>query len=194
MSSVQRPAFTVAQYLDFELGSTVKHEYYRGEIFGMPGGSFVHSKIKMNLSIVIGSKLMNQPCQALDSDMRVKTHDNFYTYPDLSVYCGEPEIEVLNQPQAETLINPTLIAEVLSPSTANYDLTSKFELYQQIKSFRQYLLVAQDHAWVEVRTKQKNGKWKSRYYESLEDTIRLTEISCEITLAEVYAGVTFAEV
>jgi len=128
---------TELEYLDAERVSLEKHEYYKGEIFAMSGASIPHNKIAMNCSYELKSKFKGKPCQPYGSDLRIHIPINtLYTYPDLSIICGEPETTDEN---FDSVINPTVIFEILSKSTRNYDLGQKFELYRQITTLREYI-------------------------------------------------------
>lgn len=128
---------TELEYLDAERVSFEKHEYYKGEIFAMSGASIPHNKIFSNLFGTLYSKSKGKPCQPYGSDLRIHIPLNsLYTYPDLSIICGEPETTDEN---FDSVINPTVIFEILSKSTRNYDLGQKFELYRQITTLREYI-------------------------------------------------------
>ena len=113
------------EYLELERASETKHEYFNGEIFAMAGASLQHVRIVNNLGRLLGSQLLDRPCDVLTSEMRVKVSETgLYTYPDVAVVCGEVELE---DNQADTLVNPMVIVEVLSSSTEAYDRGYKFE-------------------------------------------------------------------
>ena len=131
--------YSVEEYLEMEKAATEKHEYYQGEIFAMAGPKFQHVVIAGNVFGQLKNKLKGKPCQPLGSDMRVHVPKNtLFTYPDISVVCGSPEF--LNNDEWN-LLNPTVIIEVLSPSTRNYDRGDKFNLYRDIPTLKEYILV-----------------------------------------------------
>jgi Uma2 family endonuclease len=189
MSTVPVRTYTPAEYLALERASETKHEYFRGEIFARAGAKFAHNRIGFNLIGVFHSLFKDRPCVALSSDMRVKCPTGLYTYPDVSVVCGTPELEDDGQ---DTLLNPQVIIEVLSPSTEAYDRGKKFEHYRTLSSLREYVLIAQDHASVErfVRP-QDAGPWTWTVQNDLQDMLELATVDCRIFLADIYQGVAF---
>ncbi|ETW98231.1 MAG: hypothetical protein ETSY1_19650 [Candidatus Entotheonella factor] len=180
-----------AEYLAFERAQTdVRHEYLNGEIVAMSGASLAHNIIVSNLVISLGIQMRGRPCNVFASDMRVKIPaTGLYTYPDITALCGEPELE---DDIADTLLNPQVIVEVLSPSTEAYDRGAKFAHYQSIASLQAYVLVAQDRTRIEIFLRRENGDWLYTVAEGLEATVRLETIGCELTLSDVYEGVRFA--
>ena len=190
MSSVPTKRYTPQEYLELERKAETKSEYYRGEIFAMSGASRVHNLLAGNLFALIWSQLRGRPCVVFSSDMRVKVDwSGLYTYPDLSALCGEPEFD---DEQLDTLLNPNLLIEVLSPSTEDYDRGGKFELYRQIPSLQDYVVVAQDRVFVEHHTRSDDGSWRLVDYRSPDDELLLKSIDCRLRLAEVYERVEFA--
>jgi Uma2 family endonuclease len=172
------------EYLALERKAEYKSEYFGGEIFAMAGGSKRHNAIAANIIGELRSQLKKRPCLVYPSDMRVKvSKTGLYTYPDVIVVCEE---ELFEDEEEDTVLNPVLIVEVLSDSTEAYDRGKKFEHYRQIDSLLEYLLVAQDHHRVEQFTKQKDGRWIFAEASSLEDTIKLASIGCELALEEIY--------
>ena len=179
---------TPAEYLAFERAQTdAKHEYLNGEITAMSGASLVHNIIVTNLVISLGTQMRGRPCNVFSSDMRVKVPaTGLYTYPDIAALCGAPELE---DDAVDTLLNPSVIIEVLSPSTEAYDRGAKFAHYQTIASLHEYVLVAQDQPRIEIFRRQEHGDWLYSVAETPEATVRLEVINCELTLADVYEGV-----
>src|SRR4028118_400920 len=142
MSSQAETYITPEEYLVFERQAEYKNEYFDGEIFAMVGASRKHNLITTNITRELSQQLKNKPCEVYSSDMRVRIPNaNIYTYADLTVVCGEPKFE---DAQFDTLLNPALIVEVLSKSTASYDRSQKFAFYRTIESLTDYILVAQD--------------------------------------------------
>lgn len=167
----------------------LKSEFLDGEMFAMSGGTQPHSLIACNLISALASELKNSPCVVLNSDMRVKVQAcGLYTYPDVTVACGESRIE---DELDDTLLNPTVIVEILSDSREAYDRGAKFEMYRQIPSLREYLLVSQHKALVEQFIRQDGGEWLLRAVAGLEGKVSLPSIGITIAMADVYSKVKF---
>src|SRR5436853_6974426 len=146
------------EYLRLECQAEYKSEYLNGEIFAMSGASRQHNLITVNIGAELNRQLRGKPCEAYMSDMRVKVRSNtFYTYPDVAVVCGEPQFE---DKEVDTLLNPTLLVEVLSQSTERYDRISKTSYYRTIDSLQEHLLVAQHEVRVEQYLRQPDGQWR----------------------------------
>src|SRR4051812_334128 len=189
MSAAPKSRLTSEQYLAIERKAEFKSEYYNGEMFAMAGVSRAHSRAKENLIIEIGSRLKGTHCRSHSSDMRVKvSRTGLYTYPDIVITCGDEQYE---DAEVDTLLNPQVVIEVLSPSTANYDRGKKFRHYQQIDSFREYVLVSQDEPVVERFVRQSDGSWATTFVEGLEREFAFATVAVRVPLADVYAGVTF---
>ncbi len=188
MSAAPKPYYTPEQYLELERQAEYKSEYYAGEIFAMAGGSPEHSLIAANVIAGLHPQLLGKPCRVYNSDLRVRTTEELYTYPDVTVVCGEPQFSVEDP---ETLVNPTLIVEVLSRTTEAWDRGGKFEQYRQRESLQEYVLVAQDRPHVERFARQPNGQWLLSEVNGLEAVMALPAIGCELALAGVYHQVTF---
>lgn len=190
MTSQPISRLTPEEYLKLERKAERKSEYYRGEMYAMSGASREHNLIALNVSASLHRQLRHRPCEAYASDMRVKVSPTgLYTYPDLVVVCGKPQFEDAG---LDTLLNPTALIEVLSPSTESCDRGSKFEQYRTLASLVDYLLIAQDRCHVEHYARQPDGKWLLTEARSLEETLRIASIECELALAEVYEKVPFA--
>ena len=190
MSSVAAQTYlTPKEYLAFERKATTKHEYLNGQIVAMSGASFAHNFITMNTANQLYNQLIGGECQVAASDMRVKvTEIDSYFYPDVVVVCGEP---VPEDNIFDTLLNPTVIVAVLSPSTETYDRGEKFEHYQQIASLKDYILISQDKVHVEHYCRQGTG-WLQTELAELEDVLSLSSIDCELRLQDVYRRVEVA--
>ena len=187
MSTQPRTALTPEEYLELERKAEYKSEYYHGEMFAMAGASREHNVLAMNLSATLHAQLRRRPCEVYPSDMRVRVGaTGLYTYPDVSVVCGQPQ---LADEHADILLNPTFLAEVLSPSTEGYDRGRKFEHYRTIESLAEYLLVAQDRIHVDLYTRQQDGRWVLSEASRLEDTLELPSIGCQLALADLYEKV-----
>ncbi len=188
MSAVPKTLLTEAEYLRRERAAPYRSEFHRGEMFAMAGASLKHNLAKDNLGDGIRRRLRVE-CRAVTSDMRVKIpRTGLFTYPDIVAYCGPPE---LLDAEFDTLLNPVLIVEVLSESTAAYDRGKKFEHYQAIPTLAEYVLVAQDRPWCEVFLRQPGGSWRYTPVEGLEAVLALDSVGVQVPLAEIYAGVDF---
>jgi Uma2 family endonuclease len=187
MSSVAaKTRFTPEQYLALERKAEVKSEYFDGDIRAMAGTTRVHNLIAGNIYRVVSSRLLDRPCEVYFSDIRVHVGPaRTFTYPDVVVVCGEPQFK---DAELDTLLNPIVIVEVLSPSTEADDRGRKFASYRRLASLQEYVLVAQDRACVERYTRQ-GDEWLLTELNGLEDVLRLASIDCEVPLREVYAKV-----
>jgi Uma2 family endonuclease len=184
MSTLPTTRYSPSEYLSFERGSDQKHEFFRGEVFAMVGASERHNLIVINFASELRAKLKHRPCKVYPSDMRVKVDaTGLYTYPDVSVVCGDAELE---DDQFDTLLNPLLIVEVLSKSTEDYDRGRKFGHYRRLESLAEYVLVSQDKPHVECYRRQADGQWLLWETSRLEDVVELSSLECEIALAEIY--------
>ncbi len=178
------------EYLAIERQAPYRSEYYAGEIFAMAGGSPRHSRIKTNVLTQLNLRLQNQPCTPYDSDLRIRVPEtNLYTYPDASVICGDLEFD---DEQNDTVLNPTLIVEVLSPSTEAYDRGMKFDQYRRLESLREYVLVSQDAPRIERFLRNDDGTWNLAVVNGLEESVNLLSIGVTLPLAEVFLKVDFA--
>jgi Uma2 family endonuclease len=188
-SAAAKSRCTPEQYLALERKSPIKHEYYDGEIFAMAGASREHNLIAGNFYAEIRAQLRHRPCEVYMSDMRVLvSRTGLYTYPDIVAVCGEPQFQ---DSEVDTLLNPNLIVEVLSPSTEAYDRGRKFGHYRRLESLKEYVLVDQEQVRVERYTRQ-GDEWLLAELSSLEDTLRLDSIGCTVALREIYAKVQLA--
>ena len=186
----RRRVFTPGEYLVLERASSYKSEYVNGEIFAMAGAGRAHITITMNASALLWYQLKGSGCRVFGSDMRVAVDAQaMYTYPDVSVVCGEPVC--LDQPSEDNLTNPRMIFEVLSPSTEDYDRGEKFEKYKQIATLTDYVLLAQDQPRAEHFRRELSGDWTCREYVGLDAKLGLESIGCVLPLAEIYDGVGF---
>ena len=175
--------YTPEEYLAYERQVEYKNEYIAGQIIAMSGGSREHALISGNLLAALKVQLRGQSCETYGSDMRVKvTTRGMYTYPDLTVACNKPQFE---DAHGDTLLNPTVIIEVLSPSTERYDRGAKFGYYRALPSLQEYLLVAQDQALVEHFVRA-GDDWVLHVADDLTAVVQLPSIGCALPLAEVY--------
>ena len=191
MSSAAKTKLTVAEYLAFERSSESKHEFFDGELFAMTGGTPAHSLIASNFIREAGNALKDRPCVVYTSDLRVKVNaTGLYTYPDVTIVCGEQKFD---DNQSDTLINPTIVVEVLSKSNASYDRGPKSKHFRKIDSLQALILIEQDGPVVEVYRRQSDGKWILSDATELTESIAIEPIGISIPLAEIYRNVTFPE-
>jgi Uma2 family endonuclease len=191
MLAQRRPHFSVADYLQQDQQHTEKLEYYEGEIVVQAGSSARHNLIVSNLIGHGYAALRSRGCQIFPSDMRVRAIDQrVYTYPDVSIVCGTPQYA---EPTEVTLLNPTVIIEILSPSTQGYDQRSKLMYYRAIDSLQAYLLIAQDRPHVQYYSRQKGALWSLQFADNLTSTITIRAISLTLALTEIYSGIAFPD-
>jgi Uma2 family endonuclease len=187
MSTQSKPFLTPEQYLEIERLAEFKSEYYRGEMFAMAGALEAHNLITLNVASGLHQQLRSRPCRTYSNDMRINVSaTGLYTYPDVVVVCGEPRFL---DDRRDTLLNPTVIVEVLSESTEAYDRGRKFGLYRSLESLAEYLLVGSQVVSTELFTRQPDGSWRMVATSSLEDTLSLASIGCRLSLADVYEKV-----
>jgi Uma2 family endonuclease len=180
---------SAAEYLAIERAAEFKSEFFDGEMFAMAGGSPMHSMIATNLASEVRSRLKGRPCVPFNSDLRLKIiATGLYTYPDLSVVCGPLEFA---DGQDDVIVNPTLLAEVLSDSTESYDRGKKFEHYRRIPTLREYLLVSQREPRLEQFVRGEAGEWRLREAAGLEAQMELPSLQITLPVAEVFAHVKF---
>ncbi|MBU6119722.1 Uma2 family endonuclease [Hymenobacter siberiensis] len=176
------------EYLRLEREAEFKHEYFQGETRAMAGAGYAHNLICANLTGELYSRLRSQGCSVVSSDQRLQIMSgSAFVYPDLTVVCGKPEFNEEKKP--DTLLNPTLLVEVLSPTTSQYDRSEKFMLYRQVPSLRQYLTLDAQAIHAELHTLDDLGRWVLTETRDLSATLDLSSIGCQVPLAEVYAGV-----
>ena len=190
MAPIAAPTYlTPEAYLELERKATTKNEYMNGEPIAMAGANFAHNFITFDTAIHLNNQLMNTECQvASTGDLRVKVAETeSYFYPDIVVVCGELSAE---DNTFDTLLNPTLIVEVLSTSTEIYDRDEKFTHYRQIDSLQEYVLISQDKVQV-LRYRRHEPEWIPTEFRTLADVVPLLSNQCELPLRHVYRRVTF---
>lgn len=182
------PTLTPAEYLAFERTQhDARHEYLNGQVTAMGGASEAHNLIVWNVLASLHGQMRGRPCRAYGSDMRVKVPaSGLYTYPDIVALCGEPEFE---DDEFDTLLNPSVIIEVLSPSTEAYNRGAKFAHYRSIESLQTYVLIAQDAPHIELFERQPDGRWLLSEAKGLDASMSLTAVDCDLDLAAVYERV-----
>ena len=188
MSTQAKTFLTSEQYLEIERKAEGRNEYWRGEMFAMAGATREHVLLVSRLVSTLDQQLRSRPCEVYANEMRVFIPaTGLYTYPDVGVVCGEPHFAP--DDYLDNLLNPTFLAEVLSPSTEAYDRGRKFEHYRAVESLQQYLLVAQDRLHVDLYTRQPDGTWQLREASRPEDTVELQSIGCHLLLSDLYEKV-----
>jgi Uma2 family endonuclease len=188
MSTQPKTLLTPEEYLGIEREAPYRSEYYDGAMYARNGVSATHDRIVWNVLGELGDAFRSRPCEGFTSAMRVRTAARHYTYPDASALCGEPKFL---DDAVDTLLNPSLIVEVLSPSTEAYDRGRKFELYQSILSLREYLLLASDRVHADLYTRRSDGLWLLHSAGGLEDVVTFESVGCEVKLADLYEKVEF---
>jgi Uma2 family endonuclease len=174
---------SVAEYLEAEKDSPVRHEYIDGQIFGMAGGSDRHNRISINLTSKLDDKLGDGPCEVFMADMKVWVSESVFYYPDVVVACDGPGADAYYRKQ------PRLIIEVSSPGTERTDRSEKLVAYKQVNSLKEYVIVSQDRVRIEVCRRGRGGRWSWEVLTELSDELRLESVGLTITLAEVFRRV-----
>lgn len=185
--------FTVVEYLQMEKAATERHEFYQGEIFqmhghgellAMSGAAPRHNIIFTNLFVGLANRLKGKKCQPYGPDLRINIPQNtLFTYPDISVFCDEFKI---SEHDEDSVVEPAVIIEILSPSTSNYDRGEKFMLYRDIPTLKEYVLVDTASIRVEIFRINSSGHWELEEYKRLEGTLLLSSIQVSIPLLEIY--------
>ena len=189
MSAVPKRMLTPAEYLTIERAAEFKSEFYRGEMFAMADASREHILIAGNVTGELRNQFKGRCCEVYSNDMRVKVSaTGLYTYPDVVIVCGEPEFL---DAEVDTLLNPTVLIEVLSPSTESYDRGAKAEQYRRIPTLREHVLITQDRPHVDVLIRQADGSWLLRETNDLDQVVTLPSVSVSLPMREIYDRITF---
>ena len=184
---------SLPDYFEYAFHAEEKQEFRDGEVVAMSGGTVRHSLIISNLNRLLGQQLRGSSCRVYDSNLRVSSPlSRTYSYPDATVICGEPMFDP-KDPRGESVSNPILIAEVLSPTTAGYDRGKKFIRNLAIESLREYLIVEQAEPQMDCHCRGADGTWALRYAIGLDSSVSLPSLGIELALKDVYEGVRFAE-
>lgn len=192
MRSLENQIYTLDEYLALDHESEEKIEFWDGHIFTLAGASVNHNQIQSNLNFYLRLKLQDKNCRVFPSDMRVKVPAYpLYRYPDLSALCGNPIIETAGK--QEMLVNPQLIVEILSDSTAEFDRGDKFTYYKSIENLTEYILIAQHRPHVSQFIKQEENVWLNREFNVLGDNFHLDSLDCDLSLRELYQDVVFPD-
>ncbi|MCW3117704.1 MAG: hypothetical protein JWM28_1786 [Chitinophagaceae bacterium] len=182
--------YSIEEYLDLEKNAEQKHEYFHGEIFAMSGPKVPHNIISVNLLSSLKQNLKGKPCRPFNSDQRIHIPQNtLFTYPDISIICGE--INTLENDEWN-ILNPSVIIEVLSPSTKNYDRGEKFKLYRDIPSLKEYILADSENIVVEAFRVNERSHWELEEYKQITDSLFIKTIQFSISLEEIYEGTKLA--
>ena len=193
MSALPQPTelMTETEYLTYERASSFRHEYHNGEVVAMAGASANHNLINSSINATLYAQLRGRGCKVYANDMRIQiASQNRYLYPDLSIVCGQAQFL---DDEFDTLINPTVIFEILSASTEQYDRGKKAQAYREIESLQAYILVAQDIPHIERYVRQEHGEWSLGDAIGLGAIIDIAPINCTLSLADVYEQVTFED-
>jgi Uma2 family endonuclease len=185
MSAEPIKMYSQEEYLELERAAEYKSEYYRGEIFAMSGAGLNHNCIVDNITITVGGFLRGKACRTFSRDLRIHIPENtLYTYPDLMILCGQPD---LLDEHMDTLLNPSVIVEVLSPSTRKYDKGRKFQLYKGIPSLMEYVLIDSEKIAAEVYSKEEGGLWAlTSESDDINGSIELSHIHFTLKMSDIY--------
>ncbi len=173
---------SIEEYLSFERASAEKHEFFQGEVFAMAGAGNLHNIIFSNLFGELTIQLKGKSCYPYGSDMRIYIpHNTLFTYPDISIFCNEP-----NQFEEDNLTNPTVLIEILSPSTKNYDRGDKFKLYRDIPSLKEYMLVDSESINIEAFRINPAKHWELEEYKKIDEVLSVPTLELTIPVKEIY--------
>jgi Uma2 family endonuclease len=182
----EKQKYTVEEYLKMERAAEQKHEYFEGEIFGMSGAGPRHNVIFRNLYGELAYRLKGKLCQPYGSDLRIHIPENtLFTYPDISIICRDL---VNSNEDSDTAIEPSVLIEILSPSTRDYDRGTKFKLYRDIPSLKEYILVDSEAISIEIFRVNEEGRWQLEEYKKPADILLITTVGFQIMLGEIYNG------
>ena len=190
MSAVAQQRYTYDEYLVRERVADTKSEYLGGQIFAMAGGSPRHNSIGVNLVASLKNRLRGSLCRPFNSDQRIRiSASGLATYPDVSIICGELQLDAQD---ADAIVNPRVLFEVISKSTEGYDRGKKFDFFRQIDSLSEYVLVSQEDSQVECFTRQSDGNWLLSITKGLSGALRLSTVLVELPLVEIYEDIVFS--
>ena len=191
MSTLRLPSISPEEYIKIDSRTNERHEYHNGQMFAMSGGSMIHSQLKVNLVVAVQSRLKNSPCRTFDGDLRLLIETSgTMTYPDLSIFCGPP---IPAKKLKHTFLNPTVLIEVLSPSTERYDRGKKFAQYRTISSLKEYILAAQDEYAIDHFRRTASDQWALTSIRGKDATLTIASASVSIPLSEIYDRVSSEE-
>jgi Uma2 family endonuclease len=182
---------TVEEYFAFEAKAAERHMYLDGHVLAMGGGTGEQSAIISNIQCHAGNALEGMPCRPYETNLRIRYGKRAqYGYSDGIIVCGEPAYDERDGKNL-TLLNPTVVFEVMSDSSALFDRSEKFELYQEIQSFREYVLVDQNRPRVEVLLRNDDGSWKFTPFSGIDAVVKLDSVGISLTMKQIYADVKF---
>jgi Uma2 family endonuclease len=188
MATQPLPSYTPEEYLGIDRNSEFKNEYIYGHIVPMVGGTPWHSIIGGNAYYEFRVRLSGSRCRVYNSELRVYLSGEVYAYPDMTLVCGPLEY---SDDKRDTVTNPKIVVEVLSPATKSYGLGEKLRLYWDVPSLTDILLIEQQRVWIEYWFRPPGGEWTKRVLKDLDDSLRIESADCQIQVAELYAGVEF---
>jgi Uma2 family endonuclease len=189
--SYNKRHYTIEEYLEMERASNVKHEYYQGEIFAMAGAGPRHNWMFTNVFGELCAQLKDNHCRPYGSDMRMHIPENtLFTYPDISIYCGNPTTTGIDE---DTVIGPSIIIEILSKSTRDYDRGTKFNLYRDIPTLKEYMLIDTEKIGVEVFQINTHNHWALQEYKTLQQTVQLPTVGVSLSMQDIYRGTRLAK-
>lgn len=185
MSAVPFPRLSVEEYLAADRAAELRAEYHDGEVVPMVAVSWAHARLAVSLARRLDEKLSGGPCHTVAAP-RIRTRATNFVYPDLAVICDPPQFA---DAHGDTVLNPKVIIEILSPSTADYDYGGKFALYRGLASLEEYVLVSEESLLIEVFRRLTDGRWALSSYQGAEAVLTLECLGIAFPLAEIYAGV-----
>ncbi len=189
MSPLPKPCFTPAQYMEMDRQADHRSEYLSGEVFAMAGAGEAHNLIVTNVVGELRSRLRGRPCRTYPSDMKVEVGPwGLFTYPDVSVVCGEPRFHDANRDMVQ---NPRLVVAVPSPSTEAYDRGGKFAQYRRLDSLTDSLLISPSECRAELFMRQPDNQWLLSEFTGDQEAVVIASLGCELPLSEVYERVEF---
>ena len=190
MSALPKRYFTPEEYLLLENNAEYRSQYVAGEIYAMAGAQPRHSLITVNIAGELRNRFRGRPCNAYVTDLRVRVKEgDLWTYPDVAALCGPPRFDASTDPNS--LLNPQVIFEVLSPSTEGFDRGEKFARYRRLESLTDYVLVSADRMQVEHYVRGANGSWALTDLFTPDATLTLASVDCTLPLSEIYEKVEF---
>lgn len=179
--------YSEKDYLDFERNSPERHEFYKGEIFAMSGASYEHNVIEDNLRGILYNFLKDTPCRSFGGNLRIHIPLNsLYTYPDIIIICDEPKF---HDQQFDTVLNPSVLFEILSPSTANYDRGAKFDLYREIETLKEYILIDSTNCHCVHYNRNTDNTWTLSETKNMGEYLAIVSVNVKIPISEIYAGI-----